>query len=114
MSGAASRRKGQRAELAVAKMLRAFGWAARTSRSVQGVQGGADLITDCPLSLEVKDHARMELAAWLDQAVAQARPGAPGVVLHKRRGKGDPGDWYATLRAADLIALVRHVQSKPN
>ena len=59
-------------------MLRAWGWAARTSRSVQGVQGGADLITDCPLSIEVKDHARMELAAWVDQAVAQAQPATPG------------------------------------
>ena len=114
MSGSSSRRKGARAEQAVARWLRANGWAARTSRSAQGVQGGADIITDCPLSLEVKDHATAKLAEWLDQAVAQARPGAPGVVLHKRRGKGDPGDWYATLRAADLIALVRHVQSKPN
>ena len=111
MSGAASRRKGQKAEQAVARLLRAYGWAARTSRSVQGVQGGADLITDCPLSVEVKDHARMELAAWLDQAVAQASPGAPGVVVHHRRGKGNPADWYATMRVADLLELVRRIQS---
>ena len=109
MSGSSSRRKGARAEQAVARWLRANGWAARTSRSAQGVQGGADIITDCPLSLEVKDHARMELAAWLEQAVAQAEPGRPGVVLHKRRGKGNPGDWYATMRAADLIDLVRRI-----
>jgi len=110
MSGATSRRKGQRAEQAVAKLLRSAGWQARTSRSVQGVQGGADLITDCPLSIEVKDHARMELAAWLDQAVAQASPGAPGVVFHHRRGKGNPADWYATMRVSDLLALVRQVR----
>ena len=91
-------------------MLRAWGWAARTSRSVQGVQGGADLITDCPLSIEVKDHARMELAAWLDQAVAQAEPGRPGVVIHHRRGKGQVADWYATMRVSDLLELVRRVQ----
>lgn len=112
MSGRASRQKGQRAEQAVAKWLRSLGWQARTSRSVQGLQGGADLITDCPLSIEVKDHARLELAAWVDQAVAQASPAAPGVVLHKRRGKGSPGDWYATMRAADLLALVDAVRSK--
>ncbi len=110
MSGSSSRRKGNRAELAVAKLLRAEGWQARTSRSVQGVQGGADLITDCPLSIEVKDHARMELAAWLDQAVAQAEPGAPGVVFHHRRGKGNPADWYATMRVSDLLALVRQIR----
>ena len=71
---------------------------------------GADLITDCPLSIEVKDHARMELAAWLDQAVAQAEPGAPGVVFHHRRGKGNPADWYATMRVSDLLALVRRIR----
>ena len=111
MSGATSRRKGQKAEQAVAKMLRAWGWAARTSRSVQGVQGGADLITDCPLSIEVKDHARMELAAWVDQAVAQAEPGKPGVVIHHRKGRANPAEWYATLRAADLLDLIRRIQS---
>ena len=111
MSGATSRRKGQKAEQAVAKMLRAWGWAARTSRSVQGVQGGADLITDCPLSIEVKDHARMELAAWVDQAVRQAEPGRPGVVIHHRRGKGQVSDWYATMRVSDLLELVRRIQS---
>lgn len=110
MSGAAARRKGQKAEQAVAKMLRAWGWAARTSRSVQGVQGGADLITDCPLSIEVKDHARMELAGWLDQAVSQSSTGAPGVVFHHRRGKGNPEDWYATMRVADLLELVRQIR----
>ena len=114
MSGSASRRKGQKAEQAVARWLRSLGWQARTSRSVQGLQGGADLITDCPLSIEVKDHATMKLAEWVDQAVEQARPGAPGVVLHKRRGKGSPADWYATMRAGDLLALLEAVQSKRN
>lgn len=110
MSGATSRRKGQRAEQAVAKWLRANGWAARTSRSVQGVQGGADLITDAPASFEVKDHARLELAAWVDQAVRQAAPGSPGVVLAKRRGKANPDDWYAVMRGSDLLALLRRVR----
>ena len=109
MSGSSSRRKGARAEQQVAAWLRSLGWAARTSRSAQGVQGGEDILTDCPLSIEVKDHATMKLAEWLDQAARQARPGAPGVVLHKRRGKGNPGDWYATMRAADLLDLVRRI-----
>ena len=109
MSGATSRRKGQKAEQAVARMLRAWGWAARTSRSVQGVQGGADLITDCPLSIEVKDHQRIELSAWLDQAVRQAEPGRPGVVFAKRRGRANAAEWYAVMRVADLLELVRRI-----
>ena len=110
MSGASSRRKGQKAEQAVARLLRAWGWAARTSRSVQGVQGGADLITDCPLSIEVKDHQRFELAAWLEQAVRQAEPGRPGVVFAKRRLHANPEDWYAVMRVADLLELVKRVR----
>ena len=110
MSGASSRRKGQKAEQAVARMLRAWGWAARTSRSVQGVQGGADLITDCPLSIEVKDHQRFELAAWLEQAVRQAEPGRPGVVFAKKRGRANPEDWYAVMRVDDLLELVKRVR----
>jgi hypothetical protein len=109
MSGATSRRKGNKAEQAVAKLLRDRGWQARTSRSVQGVQGGPDIITDCPLAIEVKDQARMELAAWLDQAVAQADGRTP-VVVHHRRGKGNPAEWYATLRVDDLLALLRDVR----
>jgi hypothetical protein len=110
MSGATSRRKGNKAEQAVAKLLRDRGWQARTSRSVQGVQGGPDIITDCPLAIEVKDQARMELAAWLDQAVAQAQPGTTPVVIHHRRGRANPSEWYATLRFDDLLALIRRVQ----
>lgn len=110
MSGSSSRRKGQRAEQAVAKWLRENGWHARTSRSVSGMQQGKDLVSDFPLAIEVKDHARMELAAWIDQAVANGEPGEPGVVIHKRRGKGNPGDWYATLRLADLEWLIRNIR----
>ena len=106
MSGAA-RRKGNRAEVAVAAWLRTHGWTARTSRSAQGLQGGPDIITDCPVSWEVKDQARLDLAGWVDQAVAQAQPGRPGVVIHKRRGKANPADWYVTMRAADFLSLLR-------
>ena len=109
MTGASSRRKGNRAEQQVAALLRTHGWQARTSRSVQGVQGGPDLITNCPAAIEVKDHARMDLAGWVDQAVAQADGKTP-VVIHKRRGKGNPADWYATLRLSDLLQLLGYAE----
>jgi len=105
VSGAASRRKGNAAELAVARTLRAAGWSAVTSRSAQGVQGGEDLITDTPCSWEVKDRGRIELGAWVEQAVANAG-GRPAVVVAKRRGKGDPRRWYAVLELGDLLRLL--------
>ena len=110
MSGSYSRRKGQRAEQDVARYLRSEKWDAQTSRAASGAQRGDDLVTDCPLSFEIKDHARVELAAWVDQAVSNSSPGRPGVVVHKRRGKGNPADWYATMRLGDLIWLMRKLR----
>lgn len=105
MSGAASRRRGNAAELAVARALRAAGWSAVTSRAAQGVQGGEDLLTDTPCSWEVKDRARIELGPWLDQAIGNAG-GRPAVVVAKRRGKGDPARWFAVMELADLLRLL--------
>jgi hypothetical protein len=110
VSGAASRRKGQAAEQAVARWLRANGWTAKTSRAVSGAQQGSDLVTDTPVSWEVKNHARMELAAWIDQAVGDAEPDRPAVVIHKRAGKASPADWYCTMRGQDLLELLRRVR----
>lgn len=61
--------------------------------------------------IEAKNAARLELAAWLDEAVREAaNDGALlGVVVHKRRGKGAAADQYATLRLGDLVALLRLV-----
>ena len=47
----------------------------------------------------------MELAAWVDQAVRQAK-GRPAVVIHKRRGVASPSGWYVTLTGADLLRLI--------
>jgi hypothetical protein len=105
MSGAASRNKGKRAELAVARWLRDNGWQAATTRATSGAQQGDDLVTDTGVSWEVKDHGRMELSAWLDQAEANAR-GLPAVVIHKRRGRGSPDGWYVTLSGRDFLRVL--------
>lgn len=89
----------------MARWLRANGWAAATTRATSGAQQGDDLVTNTGLSWEVKDHARMELAAWIDQALAQAGS-LPAVVIHKRRGVASPGGWYVTMTGADLLRLI--------
>lgn len=58
------------------------------------------------LSVEAKNHRAMDLAGWLDQAVEQAPKNSIPVVHHKRRGKGDVGESYVTLRACDLARLL--------
>jgi hypothetical protein len=106
VSGATSRRKGSRAEVAVVHALRRAGWTADTSRNVlDGRRTGDDIVWDGPASIEVKDVARLELAAWLKQAEEQAG-GRPAVVWHKKRGTAEPEGWYVTMSGADFLRLI--------
>jgi hypothetical protein len=105
--GASERRKGKRAEQDVARYLRENGYEAVTTRAASGYQSGYDIATDLPLAIEVKDHQRMDLSGWLEQAEQNATPERPGVVWHKRRGRPDPGDWYVTMSGATLLTLMR-------
>ena len=106
MSGAASRRKGSRAEVAVVHALRRAGWDADTSRNVlEGRRTGDDVVWDGPCSIEVKDVARMDLSGWLTQAEANAGERVP-MVVHKKRGKAKAEDWYCTLTFGDLLRLL--------
>lgn len=103
---AGSRRKGATAERDVTAWLRANGWPWAERRA--GGTPGPD-ITGCPgIAWEIKNAARLELAAWVDQAEAQrATSGADvGPVVIKRKGTTDPGRWYAVLPLADLAHLL--------
>lgn len=106
MSGSSSRRKGNSAEVEVCHALERAGWHAVTSRNARhGTQAGEDIVTNLPLSVEVKNHARMELAEWLRQAQEQAGE-KPAIVIHKRRGKARAEDWYVTTDLATLLQIV--------
>jgi hypothetical protein len=106
MSGSASRRKGNRAEVEVVRVLREHGWDAETSRASRGgYQSGEDIITDFPASIEVKNQTRLDLAGWWSQAEAQATQ-KPPVVVHKRVGKGQAEDWWVTMDLRTLLRLI--------
>jgi Holliday junction resolvase-like predicted endonuclease len=110
VSGATSRRKGNRAEVEVVAALRRAGWQAVTSRNARdGTQGGADVITDFPMVIEVKNVARMDLSGWWRQAVEQAGDDLP-VVIHKRVGHANAEQWWATMDLATLLRLVERLQ----
>lgn len=104
--GAAERRRGQKAERDVAAFLRDNGFRAETTRAASGFQSGDDIATDAPVSIEVKDHVRLDLAGWLSQAQANAGE-RPAVVWHKKRGVASPGGWYVTLSGEDLVRLLK-------
>ena len=106
MSGSAARRKGNAAEVEVVHALRRAGWEAETSRNARnGTQRGEDIVSDFPMSIEVKNHTRTDLAGWWAQAVEQAGEAMP-VVIHKRVGKTKAEDWWVTMDLETLFRLV--------
>ena len=104
--GATERRRGQKAERDVAAYLRTNGYRAETTRAASGFQSGDDIATDAPVSIEVKDHVRLDLAGWVQQARANSGE-RPAVVWHKKRGVASPGGWYVTMLGEDLVRLLR-------
>jgi len=60
------------------------------------------------LVIECKDVSRLNLAGWVDEANTERGndDALLGVVIHKRRGHGDPLDQYVTMTVRDLIALL--------
>jgi len=59
-------------------------------------------------AIQVKNHARLDLAGWIDDVTEQAHNAGryAGVVIHKRRGKGNPGNWYVTLTLETLVDII--------
>jgi Holliday junction resolvase len=107
--GRAEREKGSRAERSVASYMRDFGWEAETTRAQAGTRRGDDIATDAPVSIEVKDQAKMDLSGWLRQARENCG-GKVAIVWHKKRGVASPGEWYVTMHGYDLMRLLEHVK----
>ena len=103
------KRKGDRAERDV------LGYLTECGISADRIPAGAtldrgDLWIASPQfpTIDVKDHATPQLAAWVDRAAEQAENAKRpcGVVWHKRRGKGSPAEWYVTMSGAAFISIV--------
>lgn len=60
------------------------------------------------LVLECKNTSRINLGTWITEAHTEAGndDALAGVIVHKRHGKGQPGDQWVTMTVDDLIALL--------
>ncbi len=58
--------------------------------------------------LECKNTTRINLGTWITEAHVEAGndDALAGVIVHKRHGKGKPGDQWVTMTVNDLIALI--------
>lgn len=60
------------------------------------------------LVIECKDSTRLCLPEWTDQAHTEAGndDALAGIVIHKRRGVGEPGRQWIAMTVDDLLALM--------
>lgn len=65
------------------------------------------------LVVECKNSSRIDLAGWIAEAQAEAvNDGALcGIVVAKRKGKGNPEDQYVVLTQGDLMKILKLIPS---
>jgi len=108
------RQKGTRLERAVADYLAAALSDDRVDRMPlhgkgdRGDIAGVRTVMGEKVAVEVKNHARLNLAGWVTEAETEAgnADAALGVVIHKRVGKGKPADQYVTMSLASFAVLL--------
>lgn len=74
----------------------------------RGDIGGVRTVMGEKVAVEVKAHARLDLSGWVAEAEVERgnADAAVGIVVHRRRGKGQPADQYVTLTLAGLVILL--------
>ena len=103
-----SKIKGSQAERDVVKYLQE--WFPYAERRLAGATlDKGDISGINGVCIEIKNHAKMDLAGWLAELELETKNAKAwtGVVIHKRKGKGNPADWYATLPVSVWVELLR-------
>ena len=103
-----SKQKGTAAETAVVNWLKAQGRKHVERRSLNGSSDRGDIAGLPGVVIEVKNHARMELSQWLSELEVEIAndKADTGVVIHKKKGTADGGEWYATMPLAIWFDLL--------
>lgn len=112
----ASKKKGTTAETAVVNYLRAQGFTQAERRALSGHQDRGDIAGIPGAVIEVKNCARDQLAAWIDEAELEGDNDRAhtAAVWHKRRGRGSPDAWFVTMTGAHFTALLRAAMGLPD
>ena len=97
-----SRAKGARGEREFAKLLRDHGHEARRGQQYSGLGDSPDVVSSLPYHFEVKRTESLSLYVAMDQAIRDAEPTKPPVVVHKRNGK----EWLAVMRMSDFLKIT--------
>lgn len=78
-------------------------------RTMAGANDRGDLAGVPDAIFECKNHRALELGEWMTEAEREADRdgGSLPIVLHKRRGKGNPGESFATMPIWALAELLK-------
>jgi len=104
----ASKRKGTGWESAVVDYLRTHGAPHAERRALNGAKDRGDIAGIPGVVIECKNAARTELAAWVDEAQAEAANDNAriGFAWLKRRGKTSPGSGFVVMTGDTLVRLL--------
>jgi hypothetical protein len=106
-----NKRKGNRAELLVAKWLRKYGWVNAERSRAGWIDDRGDIDGLPGVCIEVKNEKKIDIPGYLKELeveMSNARAWT-GAVIIKRRGTEDVDDWYAVMPAkvwAELLAML--------
>lgn len=108
-----SKIKGSKAEREVVKYLNE--WYPYAERRLAGATDDKGDVSGVPgVCIEIKDHAKMALAGWIEEMLLETRNAKAwtGVVIHKRKGKSNPAEWYASMPVWMWVELLRKAQDE--
>lgn len=103
-----SKIKGSQAERDLVKYLQE--WFPYAERRLAGATlDKGDISGINGVCIEVKNHAKLDLAGWLAELEVETvnAKAWTGAVIHKRKGKGNPAEWYATMPVSVWVELLR-------
>ena len=105
----ASKRKGSKAELDVVKYLQSHGWIYAERRLAGDRNDKGDVAGVNGVCIEIKNRTKTSLAEWVQEMLVETKNALArtGVVIHKRKGKADVADWYATLPVSMYVQLLK-------
>ena len=101
--------KGSQAERAVVAWLKANGYKYADRRLAGASLDKGDISGVPGVTIEIKNHAKLDLAGWVAELEIEMKndDAWTGTVIHKKKGKGDVGEWYATMPAKIWLALLK-------
>jgi hypothetical protein len=104
-----SKRKGSQAEREVVQHLVQHGWKYAERRLAGDINDKGDVSGVRGVCIEIKNHAKMDLGGWLQELLVEIvnAKAETGAVVHKRKGKSDVGQWYATMTVDMWIYLLK-------